>query len=105
MKYGENLIITGAGAFECLHLVYLITPAVLDSLTYSTRTAPRYESLISCPVPKFCAHRSVSETLWCSSLYATKGALLNIIANLSLIEESSNYVLQLSQLMWPGCYI
>ena len=103
MKYGENLIITGAGAFECLHLVYLITSAVLGSLTYYT--APRYESLISCLVPKFCAHRSVSETLWCSSLYATKGALLNIIANRSLIEESSNYVLQLPQLMWRGCYM
>ena len=55
MKYGGNLIITGA--FECLHLVYLITPAALGSMTYST--ASRYESLISCPVPKFCAHRSL----------------------------------------------
>ena len=38
-------------------------------------------------------------------LYATKGALLNISANRSLIEESSNYVLQLPQLMWRGCYM
>ena len=60
MKYGESLIITGA--FEWLCLVYLITPAELRSLTRFT--THRYESVISCPIPKFCAHESVPETLW-----------------------------------------
>ena len=99
MKYGENLIITGA--FECLHLVYLITPAVLGPLTYSM--APRYERLISCPFLNFVL-TGLSLRLF-DRLYATKGALLSISANRSLIEESSNYVLKLPQLMWRGCYI
>ena len=42
MKYGENLIITGV--FECVCLVYLITPAALRSLTRFT--TPWYESVI-----------------------------------------------------------
>ena len=76
MKYGENLIITGA--FECLCLVYLITPAALRSLTRFT--TPRYQLsvvpflnfvLTSLPLRSF------------GLLYATSGGLLNIIANRS----------------------
>ena len=77
MEYGENLIITGV--FECLCLVYLITPAALWSLTSST--APRYESVNRCPIPKVCAHESVPETLWSS--VCNQVGLLNISANRS----------------------
>ena len=77
MKYGESLIITGA--FECLCLVYLITTAALRSLTRFT--TPRYESVISCPIPKFCAHESVPDPLWPST--CNQGGLLNISANRS----------------------
>ena len=59
-EYGENLIITAA--FGCFCLVYLITPAALRSLTRFT--TPRYESVICCPIPKFCAHESVPDALW-----------------------------------------
>ena len=62
MKYGENLIITGA--IKCLCLFYLIAPAALWSLTRFT--APGYESIISCPIPKFGADESVPGTLWLS---------------------------------------
>ena len=62
MKYGESLIMTGA--FKCLCLVYPITPAVLRYLTSST--APRYENVIRCPLPKFCAYESIPETPWSS---------------------------------------
>ena len=77
MKYGENLIMTGA--FEILCLVYLITPTVLRYLTSSP--APRYENIISCPVPKFVL-TSLSLRLL-GRLYATRGGLLNISANRS----------------------
>ena len=60
MKYGEGVIIIGV--VECLCLVYLIAPAALRSLTRFTTL--RYESVISCPIPKFCAHESVPETFW-----------------------------------------
>ena len=77
MKYGESLIMTGA--FKCLCLVYPITPAVLRYLTSST--APRYENVIRCPVPKFVL-TSLSLS-FLGRLYATRGGLLNTSANRS----------------------
>ena len=42
----------------------LVSFILLHQLTFGLFTTPRYESVISCPIPKFCAHESVPETLW-----------------------------------------
>ena len=42
----------------------LVSLILLHQLNFGLFTTPRYESVISCPIPKFYAHESVPDALW-----------------------------------------